>query len=79
MANEWTAIRHCASLQEAEFLKSLLESEGIDAAIPDEHALGINPGLTNALGGVRLIVRVEDEARAAELLASCEPAPSETE
>ena len=68
MADEWSVIRNCSSLQEAELLKSVLESEGIESRIPDEHALGVNPGFTNAFGGVRLLVHSNDAQRADEVL-----------
>ena len=70
MRDDWTVLRNCSSLQEAGLLKSVLESDGIDAEIPDEYALGVNPGLTNAFGGVRLCVRNSDASRAQELLDS---------
>ena len=61
-------LRHCGSLQDAELLKSVLEADGIAAQIPDEYTLGVNPGFTNAFGGVRLCVRDADVVRAEELL-----------
>lgn len=70
MSDDWTLLRHCASLQEAELLKSVLASEGIDAEIPDEYALGVNPGFTNAFGGVRLLIHEHDAPRAEQLLAT---------
>ena len=68
MASEWTVLRHCGSLQEAEFVRSLLDTEGLEAEIPDEYALGVNPGFTNAFGGARVLVHAEDLVRAQELL-----------
>lgn len=75
MTHDWTVVRSCNSMVEAELLKSVLESAGIDAQIPDEHALGINPGLTNALGGVRLLVHDDEFARADEVLSLSNPSP----
>lgn len=70
MANDWMVIATYSSLPEAEFLKSLLAAEGIDAQVPDEYTVGVDPGLINALGGVRLIVRAKDLSRAEEILAA---------
>ncbi len=70
MTNEWTVVQHCSSLPEAEFLKSVLEAEGLDARIPDEYTVGVNPGLINALGGIRLVVPVDDAGKAEEILAA---------
>jgi hypothetical protein len=73
MAHEWVVVRHCGSLQEAEFLKSVLETEGIEVKIPDEYTLGVDPGLTNAFGGVRLMSPAADATRAEEILVAAEP------
>lgn len=63
MANELVTIRNCGSLQEAEFVKSVLAADGIDADIPDEHMLGVQP-VALAIGGGRVRVRAEDVERA---------------
>ncbi len=63
-------LRHFASLQEALIARELLASEGVDAFVPDEHTVGVNPGWVNAFGGVRLQVRSEDLPRATEILES---------
>ena len=76
MSHELTVVRHCGSLQEAEFYRSLLESEGVDVQIPDEFALGANPGLTNAFGGVRLLVGSDDLTLAEAVLAATDTAAS---
>jgi len=70
---EWVQIRNCAWVHEAHFVKSVLESEGIDVLIPDEHTLGLNPLYANALGGVRVMVRHADVKRATALLESAIP------
>lgn len=58
----------CAWLHEAQFFKSILEADGIDVFLPDEHTLGVDPGLSPALGGVRMLVRPDDAARAREII-----------
>jgi hypothetical protein len=73
MTHEWTVVRSCSSLHEAEFVKSLLEAEGVEARIPDEFAVGANPGFTNMLGGVRVVVDADQLERANEILDAPEP------
>ena len=45
-----------------------LESEGVHAFLRDEYTVTIDPILTNAIGGIKLTVKEEDESRARELL-----------
>ena len=66
--NEWVVVRNCNWLHEAQFFKSVLDSAGIDAQIPDEYTLGVQPLYGSALGGVRVLVRKMDLGRAIELL-----------
>ena len=58
---------------EAQLARAALEAEGIDAVIADEHFLRLYGALTGTLGGVRLQVRPEDAARAADLLRNRRP------
>ena len=60
MNQEWVQVRNCNWLHEAQFVQSVLESEGIDVFLPDEHVLGVQPFYANALGGVRVLVRAHD-------------------
>lgn len=53
---------------QAHVAKGLLESEGIDAVLRDEHLVTANWMLSNALGGVRLMVPQSREAEAQRLL-----------
>ena len=48
----------------------MLAAEGIEADIPDEHTMGVQPLYGAAIGGVRVRVRSEDFARATEALAA---------
>jgi hypothetical protein len=68
-ADDWVVAWNSSWLHEALFVRSLLESEGIDVQIPDEHTVGVHSGLANAIGGVRVLVRTSDAERAAEMLA----------
>lgn len=65
--DDWVEVRNCAWLHEAEFIRSVLESGGIESMIPDEQTHGVLP-LAPMLGGVRVLVRRSDVDRAKELL-----------
>ena len=67
---EWVEVRSCAFLHEAEFVKSLLEAEGIEVFLPDEYTLGVDPGLAPGFGGVHVLMRSADAQRAREVLES---------
>jgi predicted RNA-binding Zn-ribbon protein involved in translation (DUF1610 family) len=45
-----------------------LEEDGIRGWLKDEHSISINPVLSNALGGIKLMVRREDAERAIGIL-----------
>jgi hypothetical protein len=68
--SQWVEVWNCAWIHEAQFLKSVLEAAGIEALLPDEHTLGVDPGLVPALGGVRLLVHADDFEQARELIES---------
>ena len=72
---DWVEVRNCNYLHEAQFLKSVLDSEGIESFIPDQYTLGVDPLYVAALGGVRLLVRAADVDRANDLLASAGDSP----
>jgi hypothetical protein len=67
---EWVVIRSPAYVHEALFIKSLLESVGITAIVPDEHTLNVQPLYSPALGGVRVLVPAAQAERAEEVLSS---------
>ena len=50
---DWVEAASCTWLHEAAFLQSVLGAAGIDATIPNEHTLGVQPLYANLLGGVR--------------------------
>lgn len=64
---EWVDLR-CTWLDEARWLKSVLDAAGIEALIPDEHTLGLPLAPDMEPGAVRLLVRSEDVERALEAL-----------
>lgn len=53
----------------ANIILTRLQHDGIECYLKDEHTVTIDPILTNAIGGIKLVVKKEDEQRAAELLA----------
>ena len=49
---------------DAHLLVGRLESEGIECWLQDENTVTINPIWTNAVGGIKLMVKKEDQAQA---------------
>lgn len=72
MEGNWVELRS-GWIDEARWMKSVLEAAGIDAQIPDEYtpALPLAPGLDP--GAVRLLVRADDVERALEVLEASSP------
>jgi hypothetical protein len=66
--DEAVVLEKFTSRLEAEMAAGLLEAEGIQAFVSADDAGGTYPPL-QYLGGVRLIVFMEDEPRAREILA----------
>jgi hypothetical protein len=62
-----TIVRTFADRGEAEIARSLLEAEGIPAAVPAEDRGGLTPP-EEFLSGVQLVVEAGDVERARELL-----------
>lgn len=56
------------SLSDAHMARSILVEEGIECFLSDEHLVGANPLLANAIGGVRLFVAPTEVERAREVL-----------
>lgn len=65
----WVTVGHYSLPYEAHLGRARLESEGIDALVVDEHTINMQWMLSDALGGVRLQVNQEDDARARMILA----------
>jgi len=53
---------------EAEMARGLLESNGIQARLRDDGLVGVHPWLSNAVGGVKVVVPAQDAERAREIL-----------
>lgn len=60
---------------EAHLARCLLENEGIEAFVHDEHIIGLNRALSYALGQVKLKVHETDRTRALEVLDITEHRP----
>ena len=56
------------NIADADLRKAVLESAGIDVMIKDDIAAQNLDGWSLAAGGVKLLVRAEDETRAREVL-----------
>lgn len=56
----------------ASLMMQRLEAEGIKAYLQDEHTLTLGPMLSNALGGIKLMVYGDQFARATELVTAFE-------
>lgn len=52
---------------DVQILKGKLESEGIPAFLRDENTLNSDPLISNAIGGVKLLVYSKDKERALEI------------
>jgi hypothetical protein len=61
-------LKRCRDLPEAELARSFLESAGIKSFLRDHNTIGVNWGLSYALGGIKVCVNSEDADTAAQLL-----------
>ena len=61
-------LRQYMTLPEALLSKSILDSAGIESFLGDQNIIRMDWFLSNALGGVKLLVREEDAEAAAALL-----------
>ncbi len=55
---------------EAQIIKSRLEAEGLEVFLFDQFTVDTDPLVSNAIGGIKLKVWAEDEARAVHILKS---------
>lgn len=55
---------------EANMIAGILENEGIPSFLQDEFTVTIDPILSNAVGGIKLVVPESDAERAVEILQS---------
>jgi hypothetical protein len=64
MDDQFVTVHNGIYLHEAEFIKSVLEADGIEAVIPDAFTVGVDPALSVPLGGIRVQVLKQDAERA---------------
>ncbi|HRG93874.1 MAG TPA: DUF2007 domain-containing protein, partial [Chitinophagaceae bacterium] len=65
---EFILLNSYGNYVEAHIAKGVLEEEGIVCWLKDENTVTIDPILTNAVGGIKLMVARPDAQRAWELL-----------
>ena len=67
---EFIVLQTFTNYIDAHIVKGRLESEGIQCWLRDEHLSGliVDPILTNAIAGIKLMVPEQDVARATEIL-----------
>lgn len=68
-------IRYYDDPLEAHLARCLLENEGLEAFVHDEHIIGLNRMFSYALGGIKLKVKEGDKAEALHLLEEIEHRP----
>ena len=68
MGEEFQLLKTFLNPVDANITKGLLESNRVEAFIFDENTLSVDPVLTTALGGIRLLVRSSDFENASAIL-----------
>lgn len=64
--SDYVVVKAFTNVHEAHFARSVLIAGGIDTVVADEHVVSMDWFLSNAVGGVKLLVPANqlDEARA---------------
>lgn len=65
---DFITIRTFQNYFSAHIFLTRMKSSGIDCFLKDEFTVTVDPILSNAVGGIKLVVRKEDEEAANELL-----------
>ncbi len=68
MQNTFVNIARFQYSAEAQIVKGKLQSEGIEVFLKDQVLIDTDPLISRAIGGIKLRVRTEDEARARAIL-----------
>lgn len=68
MENTFIKVASFQYSSEAMIIKGRLEAEGIEVFMKDNNTIDTDPLVSNAIGGVKLLVRFEDKDRATEVL-----------
>lgn len=69
---EFVILQSFENYLDAHLLLSRLESENIECWLQDENTVTINPIWTNAVGGIKLMVKKEDFVRASDIFRESE-------
>jgi hypothetical protein len=67
---ELVAVRTFDNYFYASIILTRLQAEGVECYLKDENTVTIDPVLCNAIGGIKLVVKKEDEASVIKLLRS---------
>ena len=76
---DWVVLTSRTWLHEAQLLQSVLAASGIEARIPDEFTVGVQPLYGYLLGGVRVMVRAQDHEQARAVMESAQAERSTTD
>jgi len=66
--NNWTLLLTCTYPMELVVTRARLESEGIECMVKDEISIQVNPFYSNALGGIKLFVKIADHEKAISII-----------
>jgi hypothetical protein len=66
----YAAVAAFTRLSEAELVRGLLSSEGLGAVLADANIVAVDPWVSNAVGGVKVLVPEAERDRAVEILAA---------
>lgn len=66
----WTIVARFTSVGEAESARSALDAAGIEARVQDENMVAVDWLMSQAVGGVKLLVPAEEREAAAEVLSA---------
>jgi Putative prokaryotic signal transducing protein len=69
---EFVTLQSFNNYMDAHLLMGRLESEGIDCWLQDENTVTTMPIWTNAVGGIKLLVKKEDAIRAQQIFGEIE-------
>jgi hypothetical protein len=65
---DFVIVRSFGNYVDAHIARGLLEEEGIECWLKDEHTITINPIWTQAMGGIKLMVAISDADKANKIL-----------
>lgn len=66
--DNWTIVMTCTFPHEAHMVKGYLDSYGIETDLKDEMTVQVNTAYSNAIGGVKILVKDSDYDQSIQLL-----------